>query len=281
MRQPPVYMPRLGRSVAQPGRALCSGRRGRRFESSHSDQRASPRYGPSQCGFVARGKPITLFSNMRILALDAALARCSAGVVVDEALCAARMVDAQRGGAALLPVMAQEALAEAGMAATDLDAIAVTVGPGSFTGIRIALSLAHGLALGAGIPVIGVTVGEALAEALPHLGGRVLWVAVDSRRGRVFLERGGLIEALALTDIPDPDHAIAIAGDAAGAVAARLAARDRNVMLTNARLPIPRHIALAAAARHTGRLPPREAQPLYVDPPEAKLPAGGLRPPPA
>lgn len=217
---------------------------------------------------------------MRILALDAALARCSAGVVVDEVLRAARQSDGARGGAALLPVMARDVLAEAGLAATDLDAVAVVIGPGSFTGIRIALSLAHGLALGAGIPVIGVTVGEALASALPHLGGRTLWVAVDSRRGRVFLERAGSVEALALADIPDPDHPVALAGDAAGAVAARLAARDRNVMLTSARLPIPRHIALAAAARHTGRLPPREAQPLYVDPPEAKLPAGGLRPPP-
>lgn len=218
---------------------------------------------------------------MRILTLDAALARCSASVVVDEILHAVRQADGQRGGAATLPVMAQAVLAEAGLAATGMDAIAVIIGPGSFTGIRIALSLAHGLALGADIPVIGVTVGEAMASALPHLGGRALWVAVDSRRGRVFLDRAGVIEALDLADIPDPDHPIALAGDAAGAVAARLAARDRNVMLTNARLPPPRHIALAAAARHIGALPPREAQPLYVDPPEAKPPAGGLRPAPA
>jgi tRNA threonylcarbamoyladenosine biosynthesis protein TsaB len=217
---------------------------------------------------------------MRILALDAALARCSAGVVVDETLQAARQTEAQRGHAAMLPVLAQEALAEAGITAAALDAVAVTIGPGSFTGIRAALSLAHGIALGANIPVIGVTVGEALAQSLPHIGGRSLWVAIDSRRGRVFLEHGGLVESLALTDLPDPDHPVAIAGDAAMEVAARLAARNRNVMLTNARLPLPRHIALAAIARHTGRLPPRDAQPLYVDPPEAKLPAGGLRPPP-
>ena len=58
------------------------------------------------------------------------------------------------------------------MSAADLDLVAVTVGPGSFTGIRAALALAHGLALAAGVPVIGVTVGEALADALPHLGDR-------------------------------------------------------------------------------------------------------------
>ena len=217
---------------------------------------------------------------MRILALDAALARCSAGVVVDEVLRAARVAEARQGHAALLPVLAQEALAEAGLAASELELIAVTVGPGSFTGIRAALSLAHGLALGAGIPVIGVTVGEALADSLPHLGGRQLWVAIDSRRGRIFLERGAEVASLALEELPMPDHPVAISGDAATAVAARLAARDRNVMLTNARFPAPRHVAIAAAQRHLGRLAPREPQPLYVDAPEAKLPAGGLRPPP-
>jgi hypothetical protein len=52
------------------------------------------------------------------------------------------------------------------------------------------------------------------------------------------------------------------------------------VMLTDARLPQARHIAAIAARRLTGGMPPLPAQPLYVDPPEAKLPAGGLRPPP-
>ncbi|MSP29848.1 MAG: tRNA (adenosine(37)-N6)-threonylcarbamoyltransferase complex dimerization subunit type 1 TsaB [Acetobacteraceae bacterium] len=217
---------------------------------------------------------------MRILALDAALARCSAGVVVDETLRAARQTAAARGHAALLAGLAQDALAEAELAVTDLDAVAVTIGPGSFTGIRAALSFAHGLALGAGIPVIGVTVGEALADSLPHLGLRQLWVAIDSRRDRIFLEHGENIESLFLADLPNSDFPIALAGDAAITVAARLAARDHNVMLTNARLPMPRHIAMAALARHTGRLVPREAQPLYVDPPEAKPPAAGLRPAP-
>ena len=52
-------------------------------------------------------------------------------------------------------------------------------------------------------------------------------------------------------------------------------------MLTDARLPIARHIAVVAERRLRGELRPLPAQPLYVDPPEARLPAGGLRPPPA
>ena len=92
---------------------------------------------------------------MLILALDSALARCSAGLVADGVLRAGRQQEAGRGQAALLPVMVAAVLDEAGVAATDLDLIAVTVGPGSFTGIRAGLALAHGIALGAGVPVVG------------------------------------------------------------------------------------------------------------------------------
>ena len=218
---------------------------------------------------------------MRILALDAALARCAAAVVVDGEVLAARQTAATQGHAALLPVMARDVLAEAGIDAASLDLVAVTVGPGSFTGIRAGLALAHGIALAAGVPVIGVTVGEALADSLPHLGERRLWVAIDSRRGRVFLERGGTVVTTPLDALPVPDGKVAVAGDAAAAVAARLAARDADVMLTDARLPMARHVAMAAACRFRRVLPPLPAQPLYVDPPEARLPSAGQRPPPA
>jgi tRNA threonylcarbamoyladenosine biosynthesis protein TsaB len=218
---------------------------------------------------------------MRILALDAALARCAAAVVVDGEVLAARQTSTTQGHAALLPVMARDVLAEAATDATSLDLVAVTVGPGSFTGIRAGLALAHGIALAAGVPVIGVTVGEAFADSLPHLGERRLWVAIDSRRGRVFLERGGTVVAAALDALPLPDGKVAVAGDAAGAVAARLAARGVDVMLTDARLPMARHVAMAAECRFRGVLSPLPAQPLYVDPPEARLPAAGRRPSPA
>jgi tRNA threonylcarbamoyl adenosine modification protein YeaZ len=217
----------------------------------------------------------------RILAIDGALARCSAAVVVDGEVLAGRHQDAARGHAALLPALAQAVLADAGVAAPTLDLIAVTVGPGSFTGVRAGLALAHGIALAAGVPLVGVSVGEALAEAMPHLGRRALWCAIDSRRGRIFLERDGVVTTMALDDLPRPDGPVAIAGDAAIAVAARLAAREADVMLTDARLPVARHVALVGERRLAGDLPPRAPQPIYVDPPEARLPAAGLRPAPA
>jgi tRNA threonylcarbamoyladenosine biosynthesis protein TsaB len=211
---------------------------------------------------------------MRILALDSAVARCSATIVAGGEIIAGYQQDLDRGHASILPVMAQNCLADAGIEAADLDLIAVTVGPGSFTGIRGGVALAQGVAVAAGRPVVGVTVGEALAESLPQLGSRTLWCATTSRRGRIFLEIGREVFSLALTELPNPQGPIAVAGGAAADVASRLAARNMNVMLTDARLPIGRHIAQVAERRFLGAILPLPAEPLYVDPPEAKLPGG-------
>jgi tRNA threonylcarbamoyl adenosine modification protein YeaZ len=219
---------------------------------------------------------------MRILVLDSSLARCTAAIVVNDVVVALRSGVRKQGHESILPGMARDVLEESSALPGDAgpDLVAVTVGPGSFTGIRAGLALAHGIGLALGVPVIGVTVGEAIADAFPHLGDRTLWTVTDSRRGHVFLERNGEIVSLSLEALPTPAGKVAIAGSAAAQVAARLAARGGNVMLTDARFPLARHIALVAARRHSGVLPPRSALPLYVDPPEARLPAGGLRPSP-
>jgi tRNA threonylcarbamoyladenosine biosynthesis protein TsaB len=217
---------------------------------------------------------------MRILALDSAVARCSATLVADNTGIVGYQQDLDRGHASVLPVMAQDCLNEARLRATDLDLIAVTVGPGSFTGIRGALALALGIGVATGRPVVAVTLGEALANSLPLLGGRRLWCATNSRRGRIFLEIGETVLSLALTELPETTGPIAVAGNAAADVASRLAARGTNVMLTDARRPTGRHIAAVAVRRFLGEIRPLPAEPLYVDPPEAKLP-GGKTPPPA
>jgi hypothetical protein len=86
--------------------------------------------------------------------------------------------------------------------------------------------------------------------------------------------------AFADADVPLVRGPVALAGDAANDVAARLAAAGADVMLTNARAIDPVWVARAALARREAGLPAREALPVYVDAPEAKLPAGGLRPAP-
>ncbi len=211
---------------------------------------------------------------MLILALDAALARCSAALWCDGEVLAERMAPAGRGHAALLPPMVAQVLNGTP------DAVAVTIGPGSFTGLRAAIALAQGLAAGACVPVLGVTVAEALCEQLGALGGRALWVAIDSRRGRIFLDRDGSVVPVALDALPAAGGPVVVAGDAAIAVAARLAARGSDVRLSDARLPRARDVAAVAARQLAGQAPMRDAQPLYIDRPEAKLPAGGLRPAP-
>jgi tRNA A37 threonylcarbamoyladenosine modification protein TsaB len=173
-----------------------------------------------------------------------------------------------------LPVLLQECLA-----GVTPDAVAVTVGPGSFTGLRTALALAQGFAAASGADLLGVTVDEAFGQGLPGVG-RPLWVAIRARKGRIFLIRDGVAAAFADADVPLVRGPVALAGDAANDVAARLAAAGADVMLTNARAIDPVWVARAALARREAGLPAREALPVYVDAPEAKLPAGGLRPAP-
>lgn len=217
---------------------------------------------------------------MKILVLDAAAGRCMAGVVADGVLVAEQTETAARGQATLLSAMVVNVLNEAGLTATALDLVAVTVGPGSFTGIRAGLALAHGIGLGLGVPVIGVTIGEALANSLPSLSHRRLWTAIEGRRGRVFLERDGAAMAVALDDLPFPAAPVVVGGSAAVQVAAGLAARGGDVTLADECLPTARHLAQVGARRHAGELLPLAAEPLYIDPPEARLPVGGLRPAP-
>ena len=214
------------------------------------------------------------------LALNGASRLSGVWVVRDGAVVSGESAEAERGQAQWLASAADRVLRKAGLAVTSLDLIAVTVGPGSFTGIRAALALAHGLALGTGRPLVGVTVGEAVAEEVELAPGRVLWVASDSRRGRVFLERDGTAEAYELDALPVPDEPVAVAGEQAISVMAAWAARNIDVQLLESRGPGAVGIERAALGRLRGSLSPRAAQPLYVDPPEARIPPGGYRPAP-
>ena len=104
---------------------------------------------------------------MRLLALDTATAACSVALWRDGAVLARRFEAMLRGQSEALMPMVGAVLAEAGCGFKDLDAIAVTVGPGAFTGLRIGLAAARGMALAAELPLIGVTTLEAVVHGVP------------------------------------------------------------------------------------------------------------------
>ncbi len=100
---------------------------------------------------------------MIVLALDTALDACSVAILRGHAVLADLNEPMQRGQAERLAPMAREAAAAAGVAFSELDRVAVTRGPGSFTGVRVGLSFARALALALAKPCVGVSTLEALA----------------------------------------------------------------------------------------------------------------------
>jgi len=130
---------------------------------------------------------------MNILALDTAQNACSVAVMSEHAIIAREFEWRPRGHAEVLALMIKRVMAQAGMSFSDLDRVAVTIGPGSFTGLRVGIATARGIALAAAIPLIGISSFEAVAanieqdeeEALP------ICVIFDARRGEVYVQLFG------------------------------------------------------------------------------------------
>ncbi len=99
-----------------------------------------------------------------ILAFDTSAARCAAALVLGHAVLARRDEAMDRGQAERLLPMLEEMLAEAGLGWPVVDGIGVVTGPGNFTGVRLAVAAARGLAMALGIPAVGVSRFEALAD---------------------------------------------------------------------------------------------------------------------
>ena len=214
---------------------------------------------------------------MRLLALDAALGPCSVALLVDGTCLDVRCGGDSRAATVSLPVLVQGMLAQHGRR---FDAVGVTVGPGSFTGLRGALSLAHGLAAGAGVPIVGVTVAEALLAADPSPSERMAWVALDSRReGRIFLGTGAAMQAVFVAGLPVPDGPVQVFGDAAPVVAQALRDAGADAVCASEGRIDAALVGQVALRRLAGDIPACDALPLYVEPPEARA-AVQIRPAP-
>ncbi len=212
---------------------------------------------------------------MTLLALDASGPRAGLAVLAAEGATLGRWsAPLQPGLIETLPLLLREAVAE--HVPTTL---AVCTGPGSFTGLRTSIALAQGFAAALGLPLRGIPAADAYAQGLTF-AGRALWVVLRARRGRLFLLRAGQAEAWADTALPMPARPIALAGDEAPLAAAILAARGADVLLSDARRADPAWVGRAALAEIAAKRAPAPPLPLYLEPPEAKLPAAGLSPPP-
>jgi tRNA threonylcarbamoyladenosine biosynthesis protein TsaB len=186
-----------------------------------------------------------------------------------------------RGHAEALMPMIVETVAEAGETLHALNAVAVTVGPGAFTGIRIGLAAARGIGLAANIPVVGVTTFAAVAEAVSEAdrAGRKLLVLLDSKRGDVFVQQfSSERAAVGAPMILAPDallrhltsDSFILAGDGIAVVRPHLDAANPDLAYAVADGPADAFWVAQLAARsvvdRTG-LPPT---PLYLRAPEVR-----------
>ena len=230
---------------------------------------------------------------MNILALDTSMTACSVALWRDGGVDLSRRRDMERGHAEALMPMVGEVLDEAGRGAGDLDLVAVTVGPGAFTGLRIGLAAARGLALAAGLPCFGATTTETVAHSVPEAerSDATLVVALRSNRDDLYAQafNAGLEplaepRALLAQDVAglvSESGRVVVAGDASNLVRPALAGAGFDVVVSGASgTPDAAVLAAIAARRWRPGESPASPSPLYLKPPAATAPerGGRLRP---
>jgi tRNA threonylcarbamoyladenosine biosynthesis protein TsaB len=197
---------------------------------------------------------------MIVLAIDTTLDACSVAITRDGDVLAARSERMSKGQAERLAPMAQEAIKAAGIAFKQLDRIAVTTGPGSFTGVRVGLSFARALALALDKPCVGVSTLEALALGEAEAGLRAAIVETPGAAYVALYEDGAAL--IAPRAIEHGEHEILLEQAAGG----------RAVALTGPGAMVD----AAALARRAGRLDPARYRPdpAYLRAPHVTLPGG-------
>lgn len=217
---------------------------------------------------------------MRVLAIDTALAACSAALFDTDkgGIIASESQPMTRGHAeALMPLLAR-LMDGSGMAFQDLDRVVVTTGPGSFTGLRVGISAARGIALAADKPAVGVS--TLTAYAAPYLAADdtvPVIAAIDARHEHVYLQVFGpggrsvvapRLAALSEAVRAASEAAARIVGSAAEAVASRLSATDPAPAVIDGRgAPDIAWVARMGAVVPPGHSPPK---PQYLRAPDAQ-----------
>lgn len=219
---------------------------------------------------------------MRVLVIDTALGLCSAGVfeVGDDGARALglRSEAMTKGHQERLAGLVRDAMAEAGGGFGSIDRIGVTVGPGSFTGLRVGLAFAQGLGAALNRPVVGVSTLDALA-AFGEGGdepGPAVAALIDARRGQVYARfwRDGAAlgpaEALSVEAARERWRALGPGARRVGSGAALLAEAEADAPGPDLPGPSPEALARLTAAADPAASPPR---PLYLRAPDATPPS--------
>jgi len=230
---------------------------------------------------------------MKVLGLDSATVACSAALCVDGELRSRRYEAMGRGQSEALVPMIEEVFSEAGFQAGDLDLIAVTVGPGAFTGLRIAIATALGLSLASSVTAVGVSTMEALAYGarMENEGPGPIITALDSRRDDIYLQ-GFSEDGQALGDVEAvASDALAswastatlkgpatLIGDAAERTIGAFAGAGLTIHLSlDHAVPDAAYVAALAAEKMLRGQTLLELRPLYLRPPDAIVPKHGGR----
>jgi tRNA threonylcarbamoyladenosine biosynthesis protein TsaB len=220
-----------------------------------------------------------------VLAFDTAQGALSAAVHDDEGTLASAFELRTRGHAEELMPMLETVLAEAALGFADLNALAVTIGPGTFTGLRAGLAAARGLALARELPLVGITTLEAIAADVVAGDDEVIVAAFDAKRGEVYLQAFDAAHApltepalVAVADVAAllPHRKLLLVGTGAALLEVTLHGFDRRLADAPAqphadavaRLALQR---LEAKGLDAFRVAPA---PLYIRAPDAKLPGG-------
>ena len=216
---------------------------------------------------------------MRIAAIDTSTALGSVALFEDGALVAEEEHRASNAhGESLLPVV-DAVFARAGWAPGTVQRWGVGIGPGSFTGVRVAVATAKGIVLATGAELVGVTSLDAVAHGVE---GETVVAVVAGGRAEVFLQarRDGtlLVPPMHVKTVDLAAHVarlegrITVVGEAAS-LADWSALGDRLTLVTSAPHDLPRASAVARIAREASPGDPDVLEPLYVRPPDITLPA--------
>ena len=219
---------------------------------------------------------------MRLMIIDTALGLCTAGVFKagvfeagdgDVRRLGLRSESMVKGHSERIAGFARDAAAEAGVGFNTLDRIGVTIGPGSFTGLRVGLAFAKGLAAALDRPVVGISTLDALAASARE--APAVAALIDARRGQVYARfwRGGAAEgpaeALTLEAAAARIAGLEAGGVLVGSGAALFADLATGLSLFPLDGPAPEALARLAAAADPARAP---AAPLYLRAPDATPP---------